>query len=150
MTDAWEAKLKCDGREDDFEGSKNFISKFRPHIILIWSAAQCQIPIEMKYVEASIASFWKEVKDSLSDRTQLSKSWLERSDCPPSEVLAIKTIEYIRTRLSNWPNLGHADHQRLLQYVLDETELRAAWNGTLQPPLNQSRGPCSCAADHDC
>jgi len=126
-------------RQGDFEGAANFFTRYRPHIIFVWSAAGCQISTTVPSLEKTIAIFWRAAKNFLlhllcTNKEGLLASWKDRDPGSTSTDLAIKTIEYIRLQRPAWPYLGNADPHRLLWYVLDETALNAAWNGTLSAP----------------
>ena len=138
-TDAWKDHLISMNRQGDFEGAANFFTRYRPHIIFVWSAAGCQISTTVPSLEKTIAIFWRAAKNFLlhllcTNKEGLLASWKDRDPGSTSTDLAIKTIEYIRLQRPAWPYLGNADPVRLLWYVLDETALNAAWNGTLSAP----------------
>ena len=125
--DAWKAHLTELKRELHISGCESLISKAKPHIIHIWSAAHCTLTMDMG-TESTVKAFWLAAAPSLR---QLLSTWsgTARTSHGHEHELVRDALTHIRQVRPAWPNLGECDVQRLAEYVVSESELCAACSG---------------------
>ena len=137
---AWKIHLEELGRGADFSGCEYLLSKFRPHVIFVWSAAGCRVPIRDTRsgsgIEPTVQAFWQAASPSLAE---LLSHWLRLGDAERQAYtgpeMARKAVANIRATWPGWPNLDDDDSTRLTRYVITEDGLQSAWlaAGALPP-----------------
>ena len=105
---AWQEHLVVQGKMRDITSSKNPLSKFRPHVIFIGSAAGCRVPCaeECTGIKSTVKSFWTAAAPFVA---QFLSLWLQLQQACYGAELTRNAVAHIRASWPAWQNLGNDD-----------------------------------------